>query len=214
MIVYPLASQHPNCGGHAIGASLGETHLRALGDELRPHPILPGRGELVILDYSRITTATASYLKATLLWLHLCGQMTRNNVPGAFPVVDSANPAACELFPMAAYVSPEVVIELDEVFGGRALPCLVAQKWNKSSVHSARLLGKMEPTVRRTFDLLLQAGRASAADLHHAHGAQESIALTAWNNRLVELFRLRLCRRSKQGKHWIYEPVTREVIYG
>ena len=215
MVVYPLAAQSPDCGGHAVGASLGEAHLRALAEQLRSRAILPGSGQLLILDYEGISTATASYLKATLLWLHLCGQLTRTNAAGAFPMVDSAHPAACELFPLAAHVSPEVAIEVDEVFGGRTLPCLVAQKWNhKAGVQSARLLGKLEPTVRRTLDLLLQAGRASAADLHRVHGAQEGINLTAWNNRLVELFRLRLCRRGKQGKHWMYEPIAREVTYG
>ena len=129
-------------------------------------------------------------------------------------MVDSANPAPCELFPLAAHVSGEVAIELDEVFGGRSLPCLLAERWNQDGVQLARVLGRMEGTVRRTFDLVLSVGRTSAAELHRVHGVQEGINLTAWNNRLVELFRLRLCRRTKQGKHWMYEPIAREVIYG
>ena len=86
MLVYPLADQSPDCGGHAVGASLGEAHLRALGVGLRAKVIPPGSGETVLLDYRGIHTATASYLKSTLLWLHLCGQLDQDerhrNIPG------------------------------------------------------------------------------------------------------------------------------------
>ena len=216
MVVYSLASQLPDCHGHAVGASLGQAHLRSLGEALSSRAILPGIGLTIILDYGGIHTATASYLKSTLLWLHLCGQLTQTAPAGAFPLAGSAGgPTACELFPLAARVSEEVSEELGEVFGGRALPCLVALHWTLADgVRSARLLGRMEPTVRRTLDLLLAAGHATAADLHRLHDASEGINLTAWNNRLTELFRLRLCRRLKQGKHWVYQPLAQEVIYG
>ena len=212
MILHPLARQPPHCEGHAIGAILGERHLQALGSSLSSHAPLTGTGEKVVLDFDDIQSATASYLKATLLWLHLCGQLVRGGLSSPFPVrVQNDRPLACELFPFAAHIGPEIRIGLDDVFGGRGLPYLVAHKWDAEDVREAELRGKVEPTVRRALLALLEAGPSSAADLHAVHGARENINLTAWNNRLTELYRLRLARRTKQGRNWLYTPIAGQI---
>ena len=56
------------------------------------------------------------------------------------------------------------------------------------------------------------AVRRSYFDLHAAENAK--LAATAWNNRLVEVCRLRIASRTKVGRQFVYELVAPEVSYG
>jgi len=79
-------------------------------------------------------------------------------------------------------------------------------------VRRAQLHGALDPALRETLTTLCRAGRATAPELHAA--SLQTINVTAWNNRLAELYAKRLATRERDGKRWIYESVAAEVLYG
>ena len=198
---------------HARGATLGQEQLRPLRDCLERTPPPDDFGLVVILNYDGILSATASYCKATGLWLLRCGQLAAGApVP---PGTDPWQPKRFDVYPLVARLTEEVAEGLTEVFAGRGLPLLEALEWRdtEDAVDRAQLHGPLDPPARRTLDFLLDAGAATATELHERHPG-EAIGVTAFNKRLAELHQLRLVRRRNQCRHWTYMPVAREVLYG
>lgn len=214
MVHYRIQEQDQKCR-NAYGATLGQEHSEPLQELLRQRfceqdDYLRLPTEKVIIDFDGIESTSASYLKALLV-----------------PLLNYEEPSMgdwinqpCQgvnyrhgVYPLVTGLDEEVRQELEEVLKFRNLPCLEAIHWTGDCVQQARLLGGIEPILLTTFLMLIRERAASATDLFSRYKSQ-CITVTGWNNRLADLYRLRLATRTKQGRQWIYEPITAEVIYG
>jgi hypothetical protein len=146
-------------------------------------------GVVAVLDFRKIDAVTPSYLKQTLADLY---RVTDELSVGLFPLYSNLSTSAEEDLHhfLVAHNFPGLVVELK----GKQIKFL-------------KQIGTMEEAARETLFRLSSLGRGSAADVMATHGGS-AIALTAWNNRLAELFRLRLATRIKNGRFWIYQPIV------
>ena len=187
------------------GASVALVHRRGLDSMLSEFAL--DQPVLVALDFGKVRSATASYLKGTWLsfaragdqWLR--GAAADDNGPtprDVYPVLTGLNSELREEFAMLGRAEKACPIEAPGI--GRRGPSRVV------------LLSDLEPSVRETINTLVQHGRASAAELHASHGSK--LAATAWNNRLTEVCRLRIATRTKEGRQYIYSLIAPEVSYG
>jgi hypothetical protein len=195
----------------AVGATLGEEHLAGIRKALADGRLADG--SLVVLDLEGIEATNGSYLRATALWLLRCGQLTVRPDDLLTGTNDPKSPRPYDLYCALANVVGEVAQEVEDFFNARPIPILIARKLSADRIDSATLAGNLEPVLRKTLSLLSQSGAVSASDLH-SRFKREGISVTAWNNRLADLCALRLIRRQRQGKQWIYEPITKEISYG
>jgi hypothetical protein len=163
---------------------------------------------MLVLDFSKVTFATASYLKGIWLayaragdrWL---GGMTEAEVDGALPR---------DVYPLMVGLGQEVRHELTVLARAERACVVEARSMAKAGPGRVAILGDLEPAVRATIAALGRRGRASAAELHSAEDGK--LAATAWNNRLYELCRLRVASRSKVGRQFVYQLLAPEVSYG
>lgn len=194
-----------------VGATLGEQHLadarRAIADGTL------AEGALVILDFAGMETTNSSYLRATALWLLRCGQLSVRPDEMLARSGDPNLPRPYDIYCALTNVEGEVAQETEDFFNSRPIPILIARKLSGKSIVSATLAGNLEPVLKKTLSLVCLAGAVSATELH-ARFKSQGVSVTAWNNRLADLCALRLIRRQRQGKQWIYEPLTTEITYG
>jgi hypothetical protein len=195
----------------ALGATLGEQHMafiqRQVADRSLPE------GTTVILDFTGVPAVNGSYIKATAYWLFLCGKLSAVRNPQDFVSRHLSDPRPYEVFMAVAGLDPEVEEEFVDFFQTRQAPLLVARQWEGESIASASLMGHLEPALKATLSALLKGSGGSAPALHAAHPG-EKVTVTAWNNRLSDLYALRLVRRARVGKVWEYQPIAKEIAYG
>jgi len=171
-------------------------------------------GSQVVFNFDGIDMATASYLKASVLWAVTCGRIEAGIIdPEELRQLDASHFRPLSIYPLVAGANTEVETELQEIFGGRWLACVVTDEWTPKNVRSGKVLGKLDPTAAKTLKAIKGLHEFTAYDLQERF-PKEGVNATAWNNRLVELFRLRLLRRRKQGKFWKYQPVADHLTYG
>ena len=199
--------------GLAAGSHTGERHAKLILDQIKRGGVSES-GFIVVVDFSGIELATASYVKATVLWLALCGRL----YAGALSAVEqrSLHGSSVEplnVFPVVFGANEDVQHEIDEVFARRNLPCLVANSMIGDLIRVGRVLGEIEPAAARTIAALAGFSEATAEDLHEKWPG-EGVNITAWNNRLSGLHRIRVARRRKQGKTWKYQPLAKIMKYG
>jgi len=199
------------CTTKAVGATLGEKHIAALRKAIADGTLADGT--LVILDFEGIETTNGSYLRATALWLLRCGQLSIRPDDMLVGSNDPNSLRPCDVYCALANVEGEVAQEVEDFFISRPIPILIGRKLADDQIVSATLTGNLEPVLKKTLSIVSQSGAVSASDLH-TRFKTEGISVTAWNNRLADLCALRLIRRQRQGKQWIYEPLTKEIVYG
>ena len=142
----------------------------------------------VILNFHGIEAATASYLKKFFSPL-LGDNETKLNSKAIFPVVTG--------------LSDDLRDDLFSVFSDKGWVVCEA-KIDGKTLSFVRLLGKPETTTETTFHLLKANPKASATSMFES-SSDKTVAQTAWNNRLTTLFRLRLAKRFKEGRVWLYQ---------
>lgn len=189
------------------GAALGRLHRGAVDEWLGSQP--PDEPCLVLLDFGRISSATASYLKATWLELHVTGQRALRNEPTAPP----GSPPVRDVYPVVARINEELRHELSLLATVEGVVALEATQLAQAPPRAGRVLGRLERSARETLAALVTRSPASGAQLHAAR-PEAGVAATAWNNRLVELCRLRLAWRSRAGRQVLYQPIIEEFEYG
>lgn len=164
----------------------------------------------VVLDFSGVVSATASYLKRSLLWLHECARLAAE---GKLAGPSDDPPIPLDICIFVAGLEGDVRAELDDVLFQHNRTCLEVVAENAESVVSSRILGPLDPALMKTLDALLNVGQATATELHQADNSPErqKVSVNAWNNRLNDLYCKRLVRRTKVGRHWVYEPATKEI---
>jgi hypothetical protein len=196
MNAFRISNGLPN----VAGATLGQEHLNKVLGAL--NRIVGDPGEIVVLDFEGTETATASYMKATVLALLRQG---REGAEGGFLNL---------IFPVVANLSAEVAEELDQVLIANRLPCIEALTLSSTRVQRGRVRGVLDAALGETLAALVSEGAASATQLFETRRKEVPISVTGWNNRLAELHRFRLAWRRKHGRQWVYEPITEEVIRG
>lgn len=198
-ILQPLVDPLRTLGG----ATLAQTHVEKLRRRLTegaPALNADGPGEMVIIDFDGIDSVTSSYLKALLapfVGELYAGSSRELNV---FPVLRSLGPLPREELQSLMSLWRRVVVVEATDLRGEELFC-------------ARIHGELEKSLRETLAALVRKGSATAPELHAEVGAPAT-NVTAWNNKLNDLYARRLARRRRSGRAWVYEPIARELEYG
>lgn len=208
MLVHRLSINQAWC----FGATLGQDHLEPLRERLTKMPIQSA--QLVVLDFAGIEVVNASYLKATSLWLLRCGMLQVEIEEGRRNLGAPAILPALNVCPLVASLSSEVAEEFDTLLRSERLPFLEAVQWERESILKARCWGPLDHALQNALEALSREGTSTATELCEKYPQRPSIKPTAWNNRLAELYRLRLVRRDRAGRQWLYSPISREVIFG
>lgn len=190
---------------HLHGATLAQAHMAEILPELSKPTVEP---IIFLLDLSKATSVTASYLRATAHWALLCGQAEVQN---------TGSPASLEpwavrplpLFPLVIKGNAEVMADVDDFFRTRSLPILVAFKNAATGIKEARLFGQLDPVLAHTLQALMDIGEATAKQL--SDQSKETITVNGWSNRLADLYLLRLVTRRREGKFWHYSPIAKSI---
>jgi hypothetical protein len=163
---------------------------------------------LLVFDFSKVDVVTASYLKGTVYLGLLCGMLFARQQISGMDLPVGARPLS--IFVAVKGCKPETAEEINEFFAGKNLPILSLVGKSAHPEKEAQLLGEIDPLLKRTLILLYTTGDATAADL--AQKAREPITLNGWNNRLADIYDLRLAARTRSGKFWIYSPLAERII--
>lgn len=209
MVIHPLLSDGTPI---RFGASRAQADMEGILEAIRS----VGEPAQVILDYSGIEAVNGSYVRATVAWLTRCGITARTGEPQL--KVSSGDPWEVCPLPLrsifVAKLSDEVREEIDLYFKKERLPCLEAVSWNKSQVVRARLYGHLDAQLVRAVECLLALGKEVVAEELWKGFPDDRIGLTAWNNRLSELYQRHMVSRTKEGKFWRYKLEFKEIKYG
>jgi len=206
LLVYPLNPSKESV--HVAGATLGQEHLKPLRKQIKN-----GDDNIVVLDFSRIESATASYLKATIIWLLQSGKLGATAVRDQTRARGADDPVPLAVYPAVTGLEAEVREELDAVLPSYRLPCLETLKHSDRKILKAALHGPLDEALRDTLFALTQCGSGTASSLCQRF-TDRGISTTGWNNRLADLHALRLAMRRKEGRQWVYEPIAAEVRNG
>lgn len=180
----------------------GQDILAGKSNGMRDYPKLlsaiegTATGETVVLDWSDVELATASYFGATfvpLLRLAMEGQLDR------YFVLTGLNQTGAE--------------ELKLVLENQGLVALVGE-WKEGHVRNAKVLGQLDPAYAETLDAVQRVEVASATDLFKKHTTRTRIGKTGWINRLSNLHRLRLLRKQRIGREYVFEALSEERSHG
>ena len=200
----PLVPGAPN----ALGATLGQDCMEKVLSSLEA---ATDDDHTLILDLTGIQAVNASFLKATVFWLFQCGQAYVKQQPRTSDEHWAERPL--RVFPAVTGCSGEVMSDVDDFFSGRQVPILHVDEGTADRIIKGHLLGRLDPVLDKTLAGLVAAGEATAAEL--AATSDDAITLNGWNNRLADLHLLRLARRRRRGKFWVYTPTTQHIsIWG
>ena len=192
----------------AFGATLAEQHLAKAVRAFTEGAVAPG--SLIMLDFTGIKAVNGSYIKGTALWMLTCGKLFASNsdLPATPRHITDARPL--DIYPCVTGLTAEVEAEFQEFFKPRGLPLLFARRVSRVGVEDAVLLGHLDPALKFTLNALTKLQKATAPQLHERF-PDERITVTAWNNRLNDLYALRLVRRIRAGRSWEYETLTKTL---
>lgn len=166
-----------NSGGVLAGSSSGRRICNALCEIAKPC-----EAGLFVVDGAGIDVATSSFLREGIINFR---SRVRREKPDLYPVLSNLVPD----------VEEELINLLNQV--GEAFWVFeIAQK----VVKKYRLIGRIDPKLKETLDLI-ECGRGhDAATLWRSTSSTESVGVTAWNNRLASLAKQGLVFESKIGK--------------
>jgi len=172
------------------GAANGRKVFEKLLESTEKEPAAP---EPLFLDFAGVNVATASFLRETVLAYRDAVRRRRSNF---YTVIANANQVVEEEL--------KILVSTD---GDVLMLCLLDEN---ELPHEPRLLGKLDPKQRLTFDLVQKRGMTDAAELMREHGKGENIQKTAWNNRLAALAGLGLVVELSEGRTKRYRPLFAE----
>jgi hypothetical protein len=147
-------------------------------------------GTVISFGWDRVELATASYFGATvvpLLRMIIGGELDR------YIVLTGLNRTCMDEL--------KLVLELQN------LVVLVVPGKTSRKIEA---LGGLDPAYRQTLEAVQRRKSASATNLY-ASDSGATIGKTAWINRLTNLHRLRLLKKQKVGREFVYEAVTMET---
>jgi hypothetical protein len=162
------------------GSESGRDGLLKLVGAAGPDPEKP---TLLILDFSGIRIATASYLRESVFALRDLLRVRRSFF---YPVIaDACSPVRDEIGVL-------VRLRNDVV-----LTCMIDRTGNPTCPN---LVGALDPKQQQTFDLVQAYGETDARELFDSQAKAEAVGHTAWNNRLASLASLGLVAEIPRGR--------------
>ena len=178
------------------------------------------------MDFEGVAIASISYVKETLLYFVALGRWHAQAL--SFVEVDWMNEKKAEprdVYTFALNANPEVADSMDHAFARQGWPVLagtsvIRDQSNRLDAPSAQdlerltgatLLGQIDTATAATLDAIVGLSQCTALELHQRFARSQNIGATGWNNRLADLYRARLSRRTRRGKFWIYHPLATSV---
>lgn len=150
--------------------------------------------KVLFLDFSRIASATVSFLREGPLAYRRLLRRERSHI-----------------YPVFANLTPPVVDSLDQFLsagGDAVLQCEIADMQIPRNV---RLLGRLDPKQDLTFAAVRELGEVTAARLAAKNSELDGVGVTAWNNRLAALNAKGLVMEFRRGRGKTYR-LTLEVM--
>jgi hypothetical protein len=149
---------------------------------------------LFILDFAGIRVATSSFVREAVIVFR---RRAREELPRLYPVLTN----------LSDEVEEELLIVLNQI--GEAFWCFSIDK--RGGIGKRRLLGRLDPKLQETLDLIDEGRGFDAATLWRSTNSTESVGVTAWNNRLASLSKQGLVFESKVGKQKSFRPLHEGV---
>lgn len=172
------------------GSTIGGDHARQVQALVADHS---QPTDSVVLDFAGVEGATDSYLKRIF------------NPFFASPGDQDSFPR--EIFPVLTNVdSTDLQEDIEGYLAGKNRVLILADR-SEDQPKFRQLLGRLEGAAGETFQELQVMGKSTAAQLFDRH-REQSTNQTSWNNRLVQLVEMRIARRNRDGRFWIYEPTV------
>lgn len=147
-------------------------------------------GSTVILDWSGVEHASASYFGSAIL-----------------PILRMATNGDLDRYFIFSNVNQNSLDELKLVVEFLNLVVLLGDVDRDNEIENVRLIGKLESPYSETFEAISNAQTASAATLHKKQNKNIKIGKTGWANRLAYLSELRLVRKQKVGRELVFQPI-------
>ena len=146
--------------------------------------------ETLLWDWSGVQIATASYFATTVV-----------------PMLKMLISGDLEKYFVFSRMNHNCLDELRLVLDAEELVIMLAETKGER-VQAVRLIGELDPVYADTFNEIVHRKRTSAAQLFQDFRPRTKIKIgkTAWANRLAMLSRLRLVRKEKIGKEFIFRP--------
>jgi hypothetical protein len=207
VIVLPLASVLGNAARHAHGWALAEKHAATLEDALSRSAVAQ-TGTIALMDFAGIESMSASYVKRILVWFLIAGE---RHAVGARPAPEG--PPAMNVYPVIMNAAADVHEEIAIVLEHANKTCFEAVEFDGRAITRARLVGRIEKSLTQTLLRVVDAKEASAPAFHDRFPG-EQIGVTAWNNRLNELYARRLVWRDKRVRQFVFRPFVEEIADG
>ncbi len=149
-------------------------------------------GETLILDFTGVAVATASFIREAILRLRdfLAAQEPSRTVV---------------LANLEERVHEEIELYLEKTRDA----LWIASVAQGGSLSNLTLIGTLDPSERSTLDALSEHVEATARDLHLAKRGESAIGVTAWNNRLALLASRGLITARQRGNTKFYGTLSR-----
>jgi hypothetical protein len=150
-------------------------------------------GSTVVLDWLGVEIATSSYFGSTfipVLRMAMAGDLNRYFIVGG--------------------LNRTCLDELKLVLESQGLVTLLGELDKNGRIRSVQVLGEIDPAYAETLAAVQEAKGASASELHDRKSRPHSVRIgrTGWINRLSNLHRLRLVRKRKMGREFVFEAVN------
>lgn len=192
MLIICIAALTP-FGPRLHGATIGEEHAHQVRERITSHP---EPTDSVILDFAEVEGASASYLKRL--------------IHPFFASLGDPQALPREIAPILINVeSADLKEEIEDYLAGKGRVLILADP-NPSPPRFRQLLGRLDGAAAETFQELQAMKKSTAAELYQRH-REETTNQTAWNNRLAQLVEMRIARRSRVGRFWVYEPTVKKL---
>ena len=172
------------------GSAIGEKHAKQARELIAKQA---GPNDSAILDFGRVESATASYLKRL--------------INPFFEPAGAPEGLPREMAPILVNVNSSDLKEEIENYLAENGRVLILADLRESQPRFRQLLGRLDRAAAETFKELRELNRCTAAALYERH-REKTTNQTAWNNRLAQLVEMRLARRGRLGRFWIYEPTV------
>ena len=144
---------------------------------------------LFVVNCEGVDVATTSFLREGLVGLR---DLVRTNRTDLYPVVSSLSDAVEEEF-------IGLLNQMNEAFWLFEL--------QGNAVKGRRLIGRIDPKLKETLDLIERGFGHDAATLWKSTNSTKSVGVTAWNNRLASLSKQGLVFESQVGKQKFFHPL-------
>jgi hypothetical protein len=173
------------------GAAIGETHARELRRLVLESAL--SDGDIVALDFSGVESASASYLKRIIDPFFGPSGGSDDLPTAAVPILLNAD-------------SGDLREDLQDHLEGKGRVLVIADEI-EGGLRFNRLIGTLDRAATETYQELCRAKEVTAQQLYDRFPGRTTNQ-TAWNNRLAQLLELRIARRRREGRLWIYQPTV------